>query len=110
MNISKAKKVTQETACGLLPQWYLDILHTFGRIVKYNKFADFKRLKTFTIAALDYLDPEKKKDDLKRLKIKVEDRGTKDGQIYFQVEIYFKLKSLDHFCYFKKSFKTGKNI
>lgn len=109
MNVSKAKKVTQETALSLLPKWYIDILKTYSRIIKYNRFPDFTHVKTFTLAALDFLDPNQK-DDLKRLKIKIEDRGTFDGQIYFQVEIYFKLKSLDHFCYFKKSFKTGKNI
>lgn len=92
MNKKNARSISQKEIHDVLPNWWIESFNNVLSMMKHSKFVNFKKAELFFDAALSHILVEKEDSEIKHIKVKCFDKGTKDGFLYITIEIYFKMK------------------
>ena len=95
VNHNNSTRISQREIISLLPEWFDQNYHLTFQLLQTNAYSSFATIKTFLTAALSDIacsEEEREKTPVKHVKVKVQDKGLRDGYQYVTVDVYAVLR------------------
>ena len=95
VNQNNSKRISQREIVTLLPEWFDRNYYLTFQLLQTNAYGSLDVIRMFLTAALSDLacsEDEREKTPVKHVKVKVLDKGVRDGYQYVTVDVYPVLK------------------